>query len=135
MNCHRCRHTRRAILYGIGAILVYPFSRARAEILTGKALSEWIETIKNGQDSLCCSQADGRAVRTEEWEARGDHYYVRLSDGNWHKVEDWMLGQGPNKAGFAMLWTWHDGGDTDEDGNSTGPVVERIRCFMPGTLG
>lgn len=105
--------------------------------LTGQDRKDWIKSLTNKEKNLCCSEADGQSLRTDEWEARGENYWVYLhQDQKWHKVEDWMLVTAPNLAGYALVWIYGEqpGGEFGEY-DYTVPLVWNVRCFIPGALG
>src|SRR4051812_19157974 len=47
-------------------------------------LKPWFDSLKSGKGP-CCSDADGTALSDVDWEAKGDHYRVRI-EGNWIDV-------------------------------------------------
>ncbi len=82
-------------------------------------LKPWFDRLASGK-GLCCSFADGLAIRDVDWDTQGDRYRVRI-DGVWHVVPDDAVVTVPNKYGSAVVWPYRD---------DTGAT--QIRCFMPG---
>lgn len=114
------------------------FTLAAFDPLTGQDRKDWIKGLQNAEKNTCCSEADGQTLRTDEWEARGDSYWVYLhQDGQWHKVEPWMLVTAPNLVGYAMVWIYGEepGGEFGEEPDGTRPLKWNVRCFMAGALG
>lgn len=118
-------------------IIAMSFQPARsAEPLTGQDRKDWIKTLQNGDGWVCCDEADGQGVRTEDWEVRGDAYWVYLhQDMQWHKVDAQQLVISPNLAGYAIVWiSGSEPPDVAGDPDYTVPLQWTIRCFMPGAL-
>ena len=89
---------------------------------------EWWDALASGK-GLCCSFADGAAVKDVDWDTQRDasagpdaeiHYRVRLN-GRWIDVPPAAVITEPNKFGQAVVWPY-----ADVEG------VIQIRCFMPG---
>lgn len=124
-----------AFMFGVAlGLSVYD---AHSAELTAAERKAWISTIQNQEKGTCCSEADGQSLRTDEWEARGDAYWVYLhQDQKWHKVEDWMLVTVPNLVGYAMVWVYAEQppGVFGEDYDYTVPLIWNVRCFIPGAL-
>jgi hypothetical protein len=86
------------------------------------AIKQWIENLKNKNNVLCCSNADGYDV---QWETRGDKYRVFIY-GTWWEVPPIAILDVPNRLGAPRVWyitLWHDGKPTPS-----------ITCFLPGAL-
>ena len=83
----------------------------------------WFNTLKSGNDVLCCSATDGRTITTDEWGTHQDHYWV-IVDGVRYKVPPEAVITVPNMIGTAIVWPY-----TDEGGKT------QIRCFLPGASG
>jgi hypothetical protein len=84
-------------------------------------LNEWFNRLQSGK-GLCCSFADGVAVRDVDWESKDGRYRVRL-ENNWIDVPDDALITEPNRMGRTMVLPLR----------VEGQIL--IRCFMPGSMG
>lgn len=82
-------------------------------------LHEWFNGLKSQRGGLCCSLADGNAIKDVDWEASPNGYRVRI-DGKWFEVPPDALVLEPNKFGAAVVWKYE-----------TAEGIQ-IRCFMPG---
>ena len=88
-------------------------------------LKPWFDQLKS-RNGLCCSYADGYVAEDADWEAKNDHYRVRVPRGPDSKVMVWIgvpddsVITEPNKAGRTMVWPTYvasepdDGGDADD---------------------
>lgn len=83
-------------------------------------LKGWFNSLKSKSGVPCCDTADGLRLEDVDWEARDNHYRVRI-DGQWHDVPMEALIEQPNKFGPAVVWPFKDA-----SGNT------QIRCFIPG---
>lgn len=110
----------------IFALLLFAFSvgahaRDRGQFAASSAETKaWFDSLKS-LNGPCCSDADGTALSDVDWEARGDHYRVRV-DGEWIDVPDSALVKVPNRIGKTMVWPFYLQGRP------------QIRCFMPGSM-
>lgn len=84
-------------------------------------LKPWFDNLKNGKQELCCSDADGFAVKDVDWEVKNGSYRVYL-EGDWHVVPPDAVITEPNKFGRTMVWP------------VKGYLGLTIRCFMPGPM-
>ena len=99
-------------------------------------LHAWFDKLANKNGGLCCSFADGIALKDVDVDTyRGadgnSHYKVRVPGGTlphhpsdeWVNVPDIAVITEPNKFGQAVAWPF-------ESYVNAGPID--IRCFMPG---
>jgi hypothetical protein len=106
-------------------VLAFLFSsRARAHDdgrYAQSPLKSWFDSLAS-RKGLCCSFADGMAVKDVDWDTSDGKYRVRL-EGQWIAVPDEAVVTAPNRFGAAVVWPY-----VDTDG------VTQIRCFIAGTL-
>ena len=72
------------------------------------------------------SDADGTALSDVDWEAKGNHYRVRI-EGQWFDVPDEAVITEPNRVGKTMVWPIYNRA-------LGGTLSVEIRCFMPGSM-
>ena len=89
-------------------------------------LNHWFESLKSGKGP-CCSNADGIAVASPDWESRGGGYRVRLY-GQWWDVPPEAVIVGPNLTGRTIAWPVYEYID------GMPARVTDIRCFIPGRM-
>jgi hypothetical protein len=85
------------------------------------AMHAWFDSLAAGK-GLCCSFADGLALKDIDWDTDGPKgtYRVRLG-GKWIVVPKSAVVTEPNKYGMPVVWPYQD-----SDGKT------QIRCFLPG---
>ena len=83
-------------------------------------LKPWFDSLASG-NGLCCSFADGLALKDVDWDTQDGHYRVRI-EGEWVDVPEKATITQPNKFGAAVVWPWK---------NSEGKW--QVRCFIPGS--
>lgn len=99
------------------------------------AQNPWVDGLRNQQNSICCTNNDGRRLDDPDWDTLGkavEDYngmsgYRVLEDGEWKDVPNWAVVTQRNHDGIARVW-W----DREYQGAD---VIKKIRCFLPGTLG
>jgi hypothetical protein len=85
---------------------------------------DWFDSLRS-DNGPCCSDADGSAVSSPDWDIVEGHYRVRLL-GRWCDVPDTALVKVPNRVGHAMVWPVYQ--------HALGGIGSvSIRCFMPGS--
>jgi hypothetical protein len=90
------------------------------------AIRDWVQGLKDKTGEGCCDTADGQPAEYE-WDIAANRYRARI-EGEWYDVPDDAVITGPNKLGYATVWTWWV---WDYDGKKT----HHIRCFLPGPGG
>jgi hypothetical protein len=109
-------------MVGVAAgVLAGPASGRDDGRYAASPLKGWFENLRSKGGSLCCSDADGTALSVVDWEAKGEHYRVRIN-GEWVDVPDEAVIIEPNRAGRTMVWPYYRDGQP------------KIRCFMPGSM-
>jgi hypothetical protein len=99
----------------------------------GSNMHDWFMTLKSGFGP-CCADADGNVLQDNDWSSVNDpskpniHYKVFL-DKEWIDVPDEAVINQPNLYGQTMVWP----GPLVYGYGGTNP--QRIRCFMPGSMG
>jgi hypothetical protein len=106
----------------------------------------WWNALKARGGGLCCSHADGLALKDVDWDTQCDvkdgavqRCYFRvhfvqitingtLIEDEWTKVPDDAVVVDPNRYGAAVVWPY-----IAMNGNE--PPHAAIRCFMPGAQG
>ena len=76
-------------------ILLLLYSPALAHDASHPELNDWFNRLQSGR-GLCCSFADGSAVRDVDWESKDGHYRIRL-EGRWITVPDEALITEPDR--------------------------------------
>jgi hypothetical protein len=90
------------------------------------ATRDWVQGLKDKTGQGCCDTADGQPAEYE-WDIAGNRYRVRI-EGQWYDVPDEAVINGPNKLGYATVWTWWVW-------ELNGKKTHHIRCFLPGPGG
>lgn len=98
------------------ALSIHPI---RAHDHGRSSLIDWLKTLQNRNNALCCNGDDTDAI--EDWEAKNDRFRVKFR-GEWYDVPDSAIVDGPNKGGDALLWM------------NKGFLGMSVRCFMPGPM-
>ncbi len=89
----------------------------------GPRIDAWAKSLRSKSGESCCAAADGWRATEVTWDIGTGRYRVMI-EGEWQDVPDSAVVEGPNRAGFAMVW-WY----TQWEG---GALKKRIRCFIPG---
>jgi hypothetical protein len=96
-------------------------------------LKPWFDQLASKR-GLCCSFADGLALKDIDWDTKDGHFRVRIAAGSvegyagkkepqqdeWIVVPDDSVITEPNRFGQAVVWPFVNGDEI------------AIRCFMPG---
>jgi hypothetical protein len=90
------------------------------------ATREWVRGLKDKVGQSCCDTAEGYPAEYE-WDMTRERYKVRI-EGEWYVVPEEAVIEGPNKLGYATVWTWWSRG-------LDGRKVYHVRCFLPGPGG
>ena len=101
-----------------GLVPAFSLARDNGQYQTSQ-LKPWFDSLKNGKNQLCCSVADGVAIKDVDWDTQDNHYRVRI-DGKWIDVPDDAVVTSPNRFGPAVVWPFFMDGEV------------KIRCFMAG---
>jgi len=109
----------------VAAILASTLAIAHEEM--GPRIDAWAKGLRNASGEPCCATADAWKPVEVTWDMGAGRYRVML-DGEWIDVPDSAVLNGPNPAGFAMVWTYLSN-------DASGHARKIIRCFIPGTAG
>lgn len=89
-------------------------------------LKPWFDSLRNGENEGCCSDADGTALADIDWEADAEGYRVRI-EGRWWRVPPKAVLTTANRVGRTMVWPVYSR-------EGTKLIDLRVRCFIPGSM-
>jgi hypothetical protein len=111
------------VCLGIAVAKVYAHDHDRPE------LDDWYQGLRAGPDGKgtpCCEGGEASHLSDPDWKSENGHYSVRL-EGEWVKVPDDAVVQGPNRDGRALVWTY-------QQWTSPSSLHRVVRCFIPGSM-
>ena len=106
------------MLYG-GHYLIGP-AHSHSEHAQTAQLQDWLKTLRNRHNMVCCDGRDNKEV--EYWEPLPDGSYKIRVEGVDYDVDRLAVVEGPNKLGFPQAWFGFINGK------------KYISCFLPGAL-
>lgn len=106
-------------LFIVACLISYAYPRDNGQYANSD-LKSWFDGLAS-KKGPCCSDADGNALKDNDWKSKDGKYLVRIGV-DWVEVDDAALIKEPNRFGRTMVWIYYHNGE---------PV---IRCFMPGSM-